>query len=102
MEKVKIPNQNKVIEILQQNQIEFAAFFGSRAKGVATKNSDYDILVEFSPRASIGIFEVSGIIEKIEHEVGNKVELVTKKYLHPLLKEEILKTMRVLYDNRKR
>ncbi len=102
MEKVKIPNQNRVIEILQQNQIEFAALFGSRAKGLAVKNSDYDILVEFSPKANIGIFEVSGIIEKIEHEVGNKVDLVSKKFLHPLLHDEIIKTMRVLYDQRQR
>ncbi|MDO8444166.1 MAG: nucleotidyltransferase domain-containing protein [bacterium] len=100
MEKAKIPNQNKVIKILQQNQIEFAALFGSRAKGVATKNSDYDILVEFSPKANIGIFEVSEVIEKIEHEVGSRVDLVSKKYLHPLLRDEILKTMRVLYDRR--
>ncbi|MCX6676323.1 MAG: nucleotidyltransferase domain-containing protein [Methanothrix sp.] len=44
--------REKVLEILQNNGIKRAAFFGSIVRGEMTDESDIDILVEFEGRKS--------------------------------------------------
>lgn len=102
METVEIPNKEKVIAILQRNNVMYAALFGSRVKKSASPDSDYDILVEYSRDDSGGLFELAGMIDELEREVGAKVDIVSKKYIHPLLKKEILRTAKGFYDQRKR
>lgn len=40
----------QIIPVLRSNQVVYAALFGSRAKNMAAPQSDYDILIEFSPK----------------------------------------------------
>jgi len=100
METLNIPNKDKFIGVLRQNQIEFAALFGSRAKGTEKKDSDYDILIEFSPDARVGLFEYQEIENEISSTVGEKVDLVTVGGIDKYIKEEVFRTMKVIYDNR--
>lgn len=102
MENIEIPHKEKVIEILRRNQVRYAALFGSRVKGSYYKDSDYDILVEYSPDSSGGLFQLAGMIDDLEKEVGAKVDVVSMRYIHPLLKDEILKTAKVFYEKRER
>jgi|GEM_PF-1507136 len=102
METVEIPNKEKVIEILQRNNVKYAALFGSRAKKTAGPDSDYDILVQYARGGGGGLFALAGMIADIEEQVGAKVDIVSKKFIHPLLKEEILRTAKDFYDTRKR
>lgn len=85
---------------MSRNQIEFAALFGSRAKGTAKQNSDYDILVEFSPSARIGLFKYQSIENDISSVLGGKVDLVTVGGIDKYIKDEVYGTMKVIYDNR--
>lgn len=100
MKTLEIPNKNKLIEVMRQNQIEFAALFGSRAKGTAKKNSDYDILIEFSPSAKIGLFKYQEIENEVSSTLGEKVDLVTVGGIDKYIKDEVFKTMKVIYEDR--
>ncbi len=78
----------KIIQILKKNKIKKAGIFGSYARGDLKKNSDIDIIVE--PPKGLG-FGFVGIKFDLEKGIERKVDLVTYKSLHPLLREKILK-----------
>lgn len=100
MKILDIPNENKLINVMRRNQIEFAALFGSRIKGTAKEDSDYDILIQFSPNARVGLFKYQEIENEISSTLGEKVDLVTVGGIDKYIKDEVFKTMKVIYDNR--
>ena len=77
-----------IIGILKKHKIKKASIFGSFAKGTNKKNSDLDILVDFRGT----LLEFIALKNEIEKKLGKKIDLVTYKSLHPLLKKEILLT----------
>lgn len=85
---------------MRRNQIDFAALFGSRAKGTASDKSDYDILIEFSPKARVGLFKYQGIEDEITSTLGHQVDLVTMGGIDKRVKGNVLKSMKVIYDYR--
>lgn len=100
-ENVQISNKEELIKVMQKNHIVFAAVFGSRAKGMAKPDSDYDFLVEFDPKAHITYFDLYDIEENIKQHLSSPIDLITTKGTNKRLHEEIDKTMVVLYDKRK-
>ena len=78
----------------------FVGIFGSRTKGVATENSDIDLMIQFDKKKKYGLFDLGGIKMDLEKELGKKVDLVTPFSLSPLLKDEIMKSMESIYDYR--
>lgn len=77
-----------LVRFLKKKGIKKAGIFGSYARGEQTKKSDIDILIE--PYKGMGL-EFVGLAFELEKELGRKVDLVTYKSLHPLLKKSILK-----------
>lgn len=62
--------------------------FGSFARGEASSESDLDLLVEYVPgRSGFAFVE---FCEEAERLVGRKVDVVTEKSLHRLVREKIL------------
>jgi predicted nucleotidyltransferase len=100
MNTLEIPNKEKLIQTMRRNHIEFAALFGSRAKGTATAKSDYDILIEFAPEAKIGLFKYQDIEDEIASTLEQKVDLVTVGAVNKHIKEEVFNSMKVIYDYR--
>ena len=96
-----LPNEPKVLDLLRRNRVAFAALFGSHAKGEDTKDSDYDLLIEFEPDASASLFHMVGIQHDLEALLQKPVDLVTTGGLHPLMKERVMNSLKVLYDQRK-
>lgn len=72
-------------------QIQSIGVFGSFARGEQTSKSDIDILVEFKKANTIDLFDFMKLEEFLSQELGIKVDLVTKKALKPLIKDEILR-----------
>jgi predicted nucleotidyltransferase len=91
-----------IIKILRQNQIAFAALFGSRAKGNANAQSDYDLLIDTHPQAKFSLFDHVGLKDDLESALKVKFDLVTIGGLNPHMKDSVTKTMKVLYDERER
>lgn len=100
MKTLNIPNKNQLIKTMHQNRIQFAAVFGSRAKGKAKSDSDYDILIEFSPNARVGLFKYQKIEDELRSILGQEVDLVTVGGIDKYIKDEVFQTMKVIYDKR--
>ncbi len=79
--------KKKIVKILKKNKVVRAGIFGSYARGEQRKNSDIDILVELPRGVGFGFV---GIQFELEDELKRKVDLLTYKAVHPLLKKQIL------------
>lgn len=78
----------KIVKILKKNGVKKAGVFGSYARGEQKKDSDIDILIE--PPKNIG-FGFARIEFELEDAIGKKVDLLSYRAIHPLLKKRILK-----------
>jgi len=79
--------KRKIIPILKKNHVVRAGIFGSYARGDVKKKSDVDILIEFNG----SLLTLVRIERELKEGIGKKVDLLTYKGIHPLLKERILK-----------
>lgn len=87
--KIKLEDiKKKALPILKEAGVTRSAIFGSYVRGEERENSDIDILVEI-PRGT-GMFAFVGLQHKLEEALNMKVDLVTYKSIHPLLREKIL------------
>jgi len=77
-----------VIEILRENGVKRAAFFGSIVRGEMDEESDIDILIEFEGRKSL--LDLVHLKNELEDAVNRRVDLLTYKSLHPRLRDRIL------------
>jgi predicted nucleotidyltransferase len=73
-------------DLKQKYKVSRIGIFGSFSRNEATKESDVDILVEFSE--PIGLDFVL-LAEELELLLGNKVDLVSSKAVKPRLKKYI-------------
>ena len=79
--------KKKIRSILKKKGIVRAGIFGSYARGEQKKNSDIDVLIEFND----SLLTLVGIEMELERALKKKVDLLTYKGIHPLLKKIILK-----------
>lgn len=82
------PAAERIIDILRRNGVKRAAFFGSIVRGEMTDESDVDLLVEFEKRKSL--LDLAGLKIELEDALNRRVDVLTYRSLHPLLKERIL------------
>lgn len=87
-----------VIRVIKKNEktlndygIKEIYLFGSVVRGQAKETSDVDFFVVFEETAEIGYFKLLEIQSFLESELKTKVDLGTKKSLHRLLRDQILK-----------
>lgn len=62
--------------------------FGSVARGEARPDSDIDLLVEYQP--GHGGFAFVEFCEGVERLLGRRVDVVTERSLHPLVRDRVL------------
>jgi predicted nucleotidyltransferase len=70
--------------------VEFLALFGSVARDGAGPDSDVDLLVEFEPSATVGIFRFLDIQEYLERVLGRPVDLVSREALKRQFRDQVL------------
>ncbi len=78
-----------IVPVLKQNQVKRAGLFGSVARGEDTPESDIDLLVEFKGRKSL--LDLAHLKNQLEDRLGRKVDVLTYRSLHHLLKDRILR-----------
>ena len=81
--------KQKAVPILKEAGVTRSALFGSYVQGNNTKESDIDLLVDV-PRGTT-LFDIVELQIRLEESLQKKVDLVTYRSIHPLLKESILK-----------
>jgi len=90
--------RNKIAPILKQHGISKAAVFGSVARGEARPDSDVDLLVEF--KTVPGLFEYIGLENLLSDKLGKKVDLATEQSLHRLIKPQVMRDLKTIYEER--
>jgi len=86
--------RSRILPILKRYGIRRASVFGSFARGEEREDSDIDILVEFEEGKSL--LDLVGLKMDLEEALGRKVDVLTYKSLHPLLKDRILQEQMII------
>jgi len=76
--------------VLADFGVKKIGIFGSFAKGKQTSKSDIDILVEFDKNQKMGFFRFIELEDELKKMLKRKVDLVTKKALKPIMKQQVL------------
>ena len=93
---LEIPTE-KIAEICQRYGIQEMAIFGSAARADMRPDSDVDVMVDFFPETKYGLLEYQAIEDELAELFGRRVDLGTKRYIKPRLREHILRESRVIY-----
>jgi hypothetical protein len=72
---------NKITRYLSNQPIAKAWLFGSYARSEENKNSDIDIIVNFTPGTKITLFKYAHILNDLQTLTGRKVDLVEEGQL---------------------
>ncbi len=78
--------------------IEKAWVFGSYARGEETRDSDVDIMVEFSENSRVSLFDFIRIMNNLQDLLHKKVDLVTEKGLMKFARESIMQDKVLVYE----
>jgi predicted nucleotidyltransferase len=70
--------------------------FGSTARGEADGDSDIDLLYRLAPGATLG-WEIEELSDELTELFGRQVDLVSAKWLHPRLRDDVTAEARHLY-----
>jgi predicted nucleotidyltransferase len=90
-------SKDKLADFCQRNHIRWMAFFGSVLREDFSPDSDIDVLVEFEPGHVPGLALIRMQDELSELLAGRRVDLVTPKFLHPRIRNQVLAEMEVQY-----
>jgi predicted nucleotidyltransferase len=70
--------------------------FGSVARGEARADSDIDLLYRLAPGARLG-WEIEQLNDELDALFGRHVDLVSAKYIHPRLRDNVMADARQFY-----
>lgn len=87
--------KKKITSTLKRQGVTKAALFGSVVRGELKKTSDIDVLVQF--KAGKTLLDLAGLEIELEEILKRKVDVVTYRSLHPLLRDQILKEQHHIY-----
>ena len=63
--------------------------FGSVTRDQAENASDLDLFIDYGPDSRFNAFDLVGIKQYLEHELGVAVDITTRDGLHPMLRADI-------------
>jgi predicted nucleotidyltransferase len=86
------PDQERIIlSTFESYSIKSVGIFGSYARGENTPESDLDILIDYEK--PLDLLELVGLEQELSEKLGIKVDLITYRSLHPLVKEKVDKEL---------
>jgi predicted nucleotidyltransferase len=91
-------SEDKIKDFCQHNRIRRLSLFGSVLREDFGPESDIDVLVEFEPRANVGLITLAGMEIELGQILGYKVEIHTVKGLNPHFRDEVLDQAEVQYE----
>jgi uncharacterized protein len=86
----------RLAEICQRYGVAELAVFGSAVRGEVTEASDVDVLYVLAPGTRLG-FGINRLEDELSELFGRPVDLVAKKALHRLLRDDVTAQARTLY-----
>lgn len=73
---------------LRQLGVEHLYLFGSTARGEAREDSDVDLFFDH-PEGSLGLYQLMDVKDAAARILGHKTDIMTRRSLHPVLRERI-------------
>ena len=92
---VLVAKKAEILQVAARHGARNIRVFGSVARGDSRKRSDVDILVDV-PRG-MDLFEFSGLRLDLQDALKKKVDLVTFRSLHHLMRDAVLEEQKVIY-----
>jgi len=89
IDKVLQSRREEIRGIAQRYGAKNVRVFGSRARGDARPNSDFDILVTVGEHTSL--LDIIAIKQDLEDLLSSTVHVVTEDAISPYIREEVLK-----------
>lgn len=94
-------HQDKLAEFCQRNHIRRLSIFGSALRPDFDDNSDIDILIEFEPNHTPGLFGIARMERELSTILGGrKVDLRTPEDLSRYFRDQVLQEAEVQYAQR--
>lgn len=91
----KEQKEHIIAQLIPYNPTQIGVF-GSYSRGEEATDSDLDILVSFKKHPNY--FQLIEMEDSLNSILGLKIDLVTKKALHPKLRPFIEKDLCIIYD----
>jgi uncharacterized protein len=82
----------------RRHGIRSLRLFGSAMRGELRPDSDIDLLVDFEPGRTPGLFTIAQLELDLQEMLGRDVDLRTASDLSPHFRDEVVTSARVLYD----
>ncbi|MDI6735185.1 MAG: nucleotidyltransferase family protein [bacterium] len=92
--------ESKIIPLLKEYDVQKAAIFGSFVRDEQRPDSDLDILVEFKDKENKTLFDLVGLELDLQELLNRKVDVLTYRSIHPLLKDYIIEEQQVFYEEK--
>lgn len=73
---------------LRRLGVEHLYLFGSTARGEAHAESDVDLFFDH-PEGSLGLYDLMDVKATASRILGRKADIMTRRSLHPVLRERI-------------
>lgn len=89
-------DMERLDDICSRFGIAALAVFGSAARGQDRSDSDLDLLYELRPGAQLG-WEIGDLGDQLSDLFGRPVDLVSRRAIHPRLRDRILLDARPVY-----
>lgn len=88
-------NTQQLNKLCKDNDISYLALFGSCARGEEFPESDVDVLVDYITSKSY--FDHVRIERQLGALLNKKADLVTRRSLHPYIKDYVYNDLKTLY-----
>lgn len=88
--------RQKLRPLCIESGIDRLGVFGSVARGEDTALSDIDLIARF--RQPVGLMHLIGIEQQMKELLGRRVDLGTEASLHPLIRANVHKDMKIIYE----
>ena len=88
---------HRLAEICERYGIAELEVFGSLARGSTGPDSDVDILYTVREGRRLG-WEIEDLADELSVLMGRPVDLVSRRALHPLLRDDVIAGARTVYE----
>lgn len=91
--------QDALTAFCRKNHIRKLSVFGSALRGELRPESDLDILVEFDPDHTPGLFSIVRMEMELSQTLGRRVDLRTPEDLSQYFRDEVMANAELQYQS---
>lgn len=90
---------DRISQVCHQYRVRELSVFGSALREDFRPDSDIDLLVDFQPNHGQGLIAYLCCQDDLKEILGRPVDLVQKSGLKRFVRDEVLRTAKVVYAN---